>query len=172
MNKYTKKKQQAGVVLVISLIMLLLLTLIGVTSMQVTLLEEKMAGNSKDKSVAFEAAEAALRDAEKDIRSTRVSGLSGMTSTCTNGLCYIAGDTLSDIWLDTAQVANAATYGSYTAATPLASVTNQVQPRYLIVGSKFWPPGAASWKYIYTITAMSQGGVSTTQSILEENYAP
>jgi len=58
------KTQQSGVVLVISLIMLLLLTIIGVTAMRVTGLEEKMAGNSKDQNVAFQAAEVSLRDSE------------------------------------------------------------------------------------------------------------
>lgn len=64
MNFPLYKNRQSGVVLVISLIMLLLLTLIGVTSMRVTGLEEKMAGNSKDKNVAFQAAEVSLRDSE------------------------------------------------------------------------------------------------------------
>ncbi len=57
-------KQQSGVVLVISLIMLLALTLIGVTSSSVTGLQEKMAANNKDINLAFQAAEAALRNAE------------------------------------------------------------------------------------------------------------
>jgi len=57
-------KHQSGVVLVISLIMLLALTLIGVTSSSVTGLEAKMAANTKDVNLAFQAAEAALRDVE------------------------------------------------------------------------------------------------------------
>ena len=40
----TVHSQQRGAVLFISLIMLLLLTLIGITTMQVTLLQERMAG--------------------------------------------------------------------------------------------------------------------------------
>lgn len=61
-------KRQSGVVMVISLIMLLALTLIGVTSSNVTGLEEKMAANSKDINLAFQAAEAALRDAEASLK--------------------------------------------------------------------------------------------------------
>jgi type IV pilus assembly protein PilX len=60
-------KHQSGVVLVISLIMLLALTLIGVTSSSVTGLEEKMSANTKDMNLAFQAAEAALRDAENNL---------------------------------------------------------------------------------------------------------
>jgi Tfp pilus assembly protein PilX len=47
--------------------MLLALTLIGVTSSNVTGLEEKMAANSKDVNLAFQAAEAALRAAETSL---------------------------------------------------------------------------------------------------------
>ena len=56
--------KQTGVALIVALIMLLLLTIIGVTGMQTTALEERMAGNMRDKELAFESAEAALRDAE------------------------------------------------------------------------------------------------------------
>ena len=59
-----KFNQQSGAVLIISLIMLLLLTLIGVTGSQVTGLEEKMAGNMRDQNLAFQAAETALRAGE------------------------------------------------------------------------------------------------------------
>ncbi len=46
------------------MIILLLLTILGVTSMRTTQLEERMAGNARDRHVAFEAAEAAPIDAE------------------------------------------------------------------------------------------------------------
>jgi type IV pilus assembly protein PilX len=53
-------KPQSGVVLVISIIMLLLVTLVGLTGMQNIGLEEKMAGNMRDSNLAFQAAESAL----------------------------------------------------------------------------------------------------------------
>lgn len=55
---------QSGVVLIISLVILLLLTLLGLTGMQTTSLEEKMANNMRDKNIAFQAAEAALKIGE------------------------------------------------------------------------------------------------------------
>ena len=61
------KNPESGAVLVVSLIMLLLLTLIGVTAMQTTSLEEKMAGNLRDKNLAFQAAESALRVANNNL---------------------------------------------------------------------------------------------------------
>jgi type IV pilus assembly protein PilX len=66
-----KAKHQSGVVLVISLIMLLALTLIGVTSSSVTGLETKMAANTKDVNLAFQAAEATLRDVETNVLKTK-----------------------------------------------------------------------------------------------------
>lgn len=58
------KSRQRGATLIVGMIMLLLLTLIGVAGMQDTLLQEKMAGNARDRDMALQAAEAALRDAE------------------------------------------------------------------------------------------------------------
>jgi type IV pilus assembly protein PilX len=58
----TNIKQQ-GVALIISLIILLVLTIIGVQSMNTSILEERMAGNYRDKKMAFEASESALKAA-------------------------------------------------------------------------------------------------------------
>ena len=68
MNKLIRpKKEQTGVILVICLMMLLLLTLMGVSGMGSTALEEKMASNMRDRNIAFQAAEAALRHGEQFI---------------------------------------------------------------------------------------------------------
>lgn len=56
--------RQSGIVLIVSLFILVLLTIIGVSGMKVTSLEEKMAGNDRDENVAFQAAETALRVGE------------------------------------------------------------------------------------------------------------
>lgn len=56
--------RQHGAVLVISLIFLLLMTIIGVTSIQTTILQERMAGNVRDHNRALQAAEMALRAGE------------------------------------------------------------------------------------------------------------
>jgi type IV pilus assembly protein PilX len=60
----TMQNKQQGIALVISLIMLLMMTLLGLSAMNTSLMEEKMAGNSRDVELAFQAAETALRDAE------------------------------------------------------------------------------------------------------------
>ena len=56
---------QRGAVLIVSLILLLVMTIIGVFAMRGTTMEERMAGNMRDRSMAFEAGESALRDAER-----------------------------------------------------------------------------------------------------------
>ncbi|MCK4951762.1 MAG: hypothetical protein KAS48_08080 [Gammaproteobacteria bacterium] len=56
--------RQQGAVLVISLIILLIMTMLGVTAMRSTIMEEKMAGNMRDRSMALQASEAAIRAAE------------------------------------------------------------------------------------------------------------
>jgi type IV pilus assembly protein PilX len=56
--------RQRGIALIIGLIILAVLSLIGVAAFSVSTQEERMAGNSRDRIRAFEAAEAALRDCE------------------------------------------------------------------------------------------------------------
>ncbi|OEO27023.1 hypothetical protein AX279_01700 [Pseudomonas sp. J237] len=57
--------RQRGAVLIVALIMLLILTVIAVSSMQGTSLQETMAGSARDKNLAFQASEAALREGER-----------------------------------------------------------------------------------------------------------
>lgn len=68
------RNTQQGAVLVVSLLILLILTIIGVNSMQSSTLEEKMASNSRDRNVGFQSAEAAMRDAETYIESLVTTG--------------------------------------------------------------------------------------------------
>lgn len=58
------RNNQRGAILIIALVMLLLLTIIGLSSMRGTSLQESMAGNVRDSSLALQAAEAALRKGE------------------------------------------------------------------------------------------------------------
>jgi len=58
---------QRGIALVMSILFLLLLTLIGVTSMNTSVLQERMAGNIRDVDVALQAAETSLRYGESQL---------------------------------------------------------------------------------------------------------
>ena len=66
--------RQRGAVLIVTLLFLVILTMLGVTAMSGTTMEERMAGNARDGSIALQAAEAALRDARRDINAIPVSG--------------------------------------------------------------------------------------------------
>jgi len=57
-------RRQQGFVLTMALVFLVLLTIIGVTALSTTTLEEKMAGNMKDRNLAFQSAETALLSGE------------------------------------------------------------------------------------------------------------
>lgn len=66
-------QRQQGVALVMSMAFLLILTLIGITAMNTSTLEERMTGNMVDKNYALQAAESALLAGE-----TMVWGLGGV----------------------------------------------------------------------------------------------
>lgn len=166
-------RNQSGAVLVVSLIMLLLLTLIGVTGMQTTSMEEKMAGNTRDRSVAFQAAESALRDAERDITNSRnLVGYTGFSvgcggstgSTGDDGLCYNGGTAYStDIWTTISMTsAPSAAYGQFTHAAAIPNLS--AQPRYIIEGL---PSGTDTY---YRITVRAQGALPTTVVWLQAIY--
>ncbi|MGB0467588.1 MAG: pilus assembly PilX family protein [Pontibacterium sp.] len=62
-------KQQRGSLLIVTLLLLLIMTLIGMAGIEVTGLEEKMAASMRDRQMAFEAAETALLDGEAYLES-------------------------------------------------------------------------------------------------------
>ena len=83
------QQRQSGAALITGLIFLVVLTMIGITAARMSTLEERMSGNMRDRSIAMQAAEMALRDAERDIhaqgtgpRSPAISGITGFSATC------------------------------------------------------------------------------------------
>ncbi|BAZ93315.1 hypothetical protein TspCOW1_17460 [Thiohalobacter sp. COW1] len=72
-------RRQQGAILAVSLIMLLVMTLIGVTAMQNTIMEQRMAGNTRDINLAFQAAEAALREGEVALEAASLPDFDGTT---------------------------------------------------------------------------------------------
>lgn len=65
-------RYQSGAALIFALIFLLLLSIIGVTAMQSSTLEERMAGNVRDTNLAFQAAELALRTGEQQMDAVNI----------------------------------------------------------------------------------------------------
>jgi len=60
--------RQRGASLVVVLVLLLVMTLLGLAVLRGTLLEERMSANMFDRSLAFQQAESALREAEDKVR--------------------------------------------------------------------------------------------------------
>jgi type IV pilus assembly protein PilX len=77
---------QRGASLVIALMFLIVLTILGLVAVRSSTVQERMAGNDRDRAIAFEAAEAALRDAERDIQAN-LSSADPFDNACTSGLC-------------------------------------------------------------------------------------
>jgi len=175
-------KKQSGVALIISLVMLLLLTMITVTALQVTSLEEKMAGNMQEQNVAFQAAESALREAEgliafdeptidwdgdgtPDVNPFRPLRLSNgpfqnaSDPVCANGLCGESADIASAYSTDTTR----------TAATGIGGISRE--PEYIIELLFTEPSTDASRIYAtFRITALAWGGDPNSQIELQSTY--
>lgn len=171
-------RREQGAVLVTGLIFLVVLTLLGVAAMSINAMEERMAGNSRDLNIAFQAAESGLRDAELDILKN-ISPASGFDASCTNGLCLLPSSSTplaqSINWSDTSITRE---YGAYTGAVSLALVG--AQPRYIIELLSTLPvsPGQsigtgikpASNGVVYRISALGVGGRSESRVILQSLF--
>jgi type IV pilus assembly protein PilX len=84
----TTNAPQEGFVLIVGLVILGLLTMLALSSMRDTTMQEKMAGASRDSGLAFQAAESALRDAENCITGTAT----GCTFDATNDAHFTQDD--------------------------------------------------------------------------------
>lgn len=68
------RRAQRGVTLIITLVMLVLITLVGVASIRNSTMDEKMAGNSRDRDKAFQAAEAAVQSCLSKLKDETYAG--------------------------------------------------------------------------------------------------
>ncbi|MEW5057398.1 MAG: PilX N-terminal domain-containing pilus assembly protein [Cycloclasticus sp.] len=168
-NKTSNK--QRGAVLFISLIMLLLMTLIGVSGMQTSVLEEKMAGNFKDRNMSLQAAESSLRAAENYLNDTAsLPAFTGVTLghyQPTSSGAARWDDSITD-WFDDANDVI-----SYTSSLDgIASV-----PVYII---EEMPPvnesgnsleaGVILTNNYYRVTTRATGGTDTAVVMLQSTY--
>ncbi len=167
--------KQQGAALVVALIMLVLMTLVGITAMQVTTVQEKMVANSRDLNVAFQAAEVALLRGEHYVKNMQDAIF---TTTCkgsgsTIGLCKPGQSTpiwTTISWSDTNPVTleygneqeNKQIPASETSVDniqPLPASTVAKQPRYIIedITSVSGGGQANLSKGLYRITAQGYG---------------
>ncbi len=166
-------KRQSGAALIFGLIMLLIMTLIGVTSMGTSNLEEKMAGNTRDRVVAFQAAESALREAERVAQNNSAS-LSFDTN-CTGGLCDCSSTTVicPEYWTDsTLDVWNtAARHTNYVSTINLVTSKSKYIIEYL--GQRVVPldPVCNTCpKDYYRITTLGFGMSPGSRVMLQTTY--
>ena len=174
--RISDKNSQRGWVLVIGLVVLVMLTLIAMALMRTTLLEEKMAGASRDINLSFEAAEAGLRGAEAFIESQ--ADESAFTAT-SSGL-YAQGTASGNL-----EPAPFGTNWGNDNSKVLSSTPTGVTsaPRYMIkkVGESggegslniggYGETDLTQKSVIYRITARGTGGSDSTQTILRSHYA-
>jgi len=98
MNRIPLKNNERGAVLIAGLMVLLILSLIGVTAMQTSTLEERMANNFAQRDLAFQAAEAGLRDAEGFLGGMSIPALQALNFAGSNGLFAPASSGSDPVW--------------------------------------------------------------------------
>lgn len=165
----TGNKQQ-GSALIISLIMLMAMTMIGIAAMTTSTLEEKMAGNSRDRHLSFQAAETALINAEEYI-SNNIASPSAFDGSN-------AGLYEQDADPDIHASATWDTALNYT-GTAINSITTQ--PKYIIelvgttgaddVNISGYGESSGSGKVAtFRITVRATGGTNKSVTLLQTNY--
>lgn len=164
-------RRQHGAVLVTSIILLLIMTLIGLTGMQVTTLEEKMAGNMRDRNLAFQAAESALRAAESVLSQAT---LPTFYNDGTNGL-YTQSSTASILsnLTDSAAwaAANTVTYTDGNLAHIAAAPEYIIQQLPSVDGGGSSLDGSTfSTTDFFQVTARGTGGTTSAVVVVQSIY--
>ncbi|MEX0733433.1 MAG: PilX N-terminal domain-containing pilus assembly protein [Steroidobacteraceae bacterium] len=168
-------RAQQGAILVISLILLLVMTVLGLAAMQVTRMEERMAGNLRDVNIAFQGAEAGLRDAENRLRL-----MVARPDTCAAAPCAIPSVWQRNVLPESLRNQDG-TWWANNAQEYGADGVQEIQqttadPRVLIEDAAFIPDSLTvghappEGRNFYRITARSAGATDTAQAVLESTY--
>jgi type IV pilus assembly protein PilX len=156
---------QRGSALIIAMVMLLVMTLLGVTAIRNTTLQERMAGNLRDSNLAFQAAERALREGERFLRSPTLPPFTGA-----NGLLTMHDDAGEGaFWSTYDWVGNGRTAAGIleVARAPLY-VIEELPPVPVVGGSeRFGPLPDVGF---YRVTAQAVGGTADAVSVLQTTY--
>lgn len=159
--------RQTGMALITGLIFMVVLTLLAIAAMRTTTLEELMARNARDRDLAFQAAEAALRAGEEELTGAVPPALAvgtARTPRITNG-------SLTDYWISTHP------WGTQSVASWQPAGTN-APPRFVI---ELMSTGAAAGggglgfapltdQGVYRVTARGIGSSANTIVILQAIY--
>lgn len=182
--------RQHGITLLVTLLLLLGVLILGATAASMALVGERAARADRDRHLAFQAAEEALVDAERDIDgksgpAARQAAFAGaapdaFAADCGSGdlagLCG-APDGVAPAWqrIDIADGAASAAHGQFTGA---AMETGQGvlplrRPRYIVERLRYREPGAAADEepsYYYRVTAVGFGAREGTEVVLQTAY--
>lgn len=188
------RSDQQGAALIVGLIMLLLLTIIGLSAMQGTTMQEKMSGNMKDGALALQAGEAALRYAEKGFLESRSNFDRGNTFSSCNSGCEIInseGDASASNALNSDSSdwdAAALSYGAFedesgnTIQIPsgskidtsntsgVVSAAPEILVEYIGIDPDDLEPGAVKGVDLYRVTVKAAGSSPDSQVILQTIY--
>lgn len=167
-----RRSAQQGAALITSLLFLLVLSLLGLVSMQTSMLEERMAGNMSNRDQAFQAAEAALRDGEMYLENVTLPAFDG-----TNGLYQVVEAGGSPHWGIISW--DSSDSRSISGDNTIAGVA--AQPRYIIeeladvgaTGPQSLKPtrrGQTSQSKAYRITARGVGGDGSAVVVLQTTF--
>ena len=166
------RQSQSGATLAITLIILFIITLLGVSTIQVTQLQEKMSANLQDKELSFNAAETALAAGEAWILS--LTSQPASNALCTAYPCVISAYQNLDLSSQNASwwAANSTQYSS-----TLDNVTSP--PRYIVEFLQFIPDtpevgssaAQTTGTYYYQITSRGTGSTNDSVSILQTTMA-
>lgn len=163
-NLSRARTRESGSVLLVALVMLLLISLIAVGGIQGTILQERMTTNMRDRGLAFQAAEAAIRDAERYL-SEQDPGFSIGNA---NGLYEVGNDNRPE-W-ETRDVSEG--NGALAYRGDFEGVS--AQPEYFVEqlppfwGQSLSPPFEPS--PFFRITARGFGGSPNTSVVLSSVY--
>jgi type IV pilus assembly protein PilX len=146
MSRHPHPRPGRGFSLIVILLMMVALAMLALGSMNSSIIQERMVGNARDRQVALQAAEAAIRDAEIDIE-TNLNAAVGFEAGCADGLCISPSDSsvnpLSAPLWQTINWATTRAYGSRTGAPALLGPDNlalAAQPRYFVENLPVLPP--------------------------------
>jgi len=175
------RRAQKGAVLFVSLIFLLILTLLGVMLARIQSSEERMAQNDSNHELAVEAAEAALRLAESNIK----QGLYSQAQFTANAAgLYTLNPAVGSVyspgydWMAQAAAGNTIAYNG----SALASVPAANPPQFIIenlpavalpganIGSCGSYSGGNGCTTVYQITTHATGGDATGNATLRSIY--
>ncbi len=162
---FSQLPRQQGAVLVFSLVFLLIFTILGVASMSSSILEQKMTTNSYDRARAFQAAEAALREAENYISENAPA----LDEQCTSGLCVNARKQLQTAW----RTDPSHTYwdGARTLQDDISGIPSKA--KYIIedMCATDSTPGAGDYaNRVFRVTAIGTGGTDNAVVMLESSF--